>query len=44
MRGFNNIRGKIGERDKLIDIQTTIKLANEDGVVTYEEIRESLRK
>jgi hypothetical protein len=44
MRGFNNLRGTVAERDKLVDIKTTIKLANEDGVITFEEIRESLRK
>jgi hypothetical protein len=44
MRGFNNLRGSVAERDKLVDIKTTIKLANEDGVITFEEIRESLRK
>jgi hypothetical protein len=43
-RGYNNIRGAVAERDKLIDIQTTVKLAAEDGVVTFDEIRDSLRK
>jgi hypothetical protein len=38
------LRGSVAERDKLVDIKTTIKLANEDGVITFEEIRESLRK
>ena len=44
MRGYNNIREMILERDKLIDIKETVKLAGDDGVVTYDEIRESLRK
>ena len=44
MRGYNNVRGIVGERDKMIDIRSTVKLAAEDGVVTYEEIRENLRK
>ena len=43
-RGYNNVREVVGERDKLLDIQTTIKLAADDGVVTFEEIRGDLRK
>jgi len=43
-RGYNNIREKVGERDKMIDIQEVVKLAADDGVVTYEEIRENLRR
>ena len=43
-RGYNNTREIVAKRDKLIDIQTTIKLAADDGVVTFDEIRESLRK
>ena len=43
-RGYNNVREIVAERDKLLDIQTTIKLAADDGVVTFEEIRDSLRK
>ena len=43
-RGYNNVREVVGERDKLIDIKEVVKLAGEDGVVTYDEIRESLRK
>ena len=43
-RGYNNVREVISERDKLLDIQTTVKLAADDGVVTFEEIRENLRK
>ena len=42
-RGYNNVREVVGERDKLIDIKEVVKLAGEDGVVTYDEIRESLR-
>ena len=44
LRGYNNIRAVVSERDKMIDIQGAIKIAGEDGVVTYEEIRESLRR
>merc|ERR1719273_1972818 len=43
-RGYNNIREKVGERDKMIDVQEVVKLAADDGVVTYEEIRENLRR
>ncbi len=43
-RGYNNVREMVAQRDKLVDIQTTIKLAAEDGVVTFDEIRENLRK
>ena len=43
-RGYNNVREVISERDKLLDIQTTVKLAADDGVVTFDEIRENLRK
>ena len=43
-RGYNNVREIVSERDKLLDIQTTIKLAADDGVVTFDEIRDSLRK
>ena len=44
MRGYNNVRGIVGERDKMLDIRTIVKLASDDGVVTYDEIRENLRK
>ena len=44
MRGYNNVREYIHERDKLLDIKATVKLAADDGVVTYDEIRENLRK
>jgi len=44
MRGYNNIIGTVGMRDKMIDIENAIKLANADGVVTYEEIRMELKK
>ena len=36
--------GKVGKRDKLIDIENALKLANADGTVTYEEIRQNLKK
>ena len=31
-------------RDKMIDVENAIKLANEDGCVTFEEIRTELKK
>ena len=31
-------------RDKMIDVENAIKLANDDGVVTFEEIRMELKK
>jgi len=43
-RGYNNMLGKVGKRDKLIDIENALKLANADGTVTYEEIRQNLKK
>ncbi len=43
-RGYNNIREMFYTRDKLIDIKETVKLASEDGIVTYDEVRDSLRK
>jgi len=43
-RGYNNILGSVAMRNKLIDVENAIKLANEDGTVTYEEIRSQLKK
>ena len=42
-RGYNNVREMVHTRDKLIDIQAVVKLAADDGVVTYDEIRDALR-
>ena len=36
--------GKCGKRSKLIDIENALKLANADGLVTYEEVRQNLKK
>ena len=44
LRGYNNVREIVSERDKMIDIQGVVKIAGDDGVVTYDEIRESLRR
>ena len=43
-RGYNNMLGHIGGRNKYIDIENALKLAGSDGVVTYEEIRQNLKK
>eukprot|EP00094_Tigriopus_californicus_P010741 TCALIF_10360-PA protein Name:"Similar to Pkd2l1 Polycystic kidney disease 2-like 1 protein (Mus musculus)" AED:0.18 eAED:0.18 QI:118/0.86/1/1/0.8/0.75/16/1264/740 len=43
-RGYNNVREMFFSRDKILDIKATVKLAADDGVVTYDEIRENLRK
>lgn len=43
-RGYNNMLGKMGSRNKAIDIETALKLANNDGTVTFEEIRQNLKK
>jgi polycystin 2 len=43
-RGYNNMLGKVGLRNKLIDIENALKLANADGQVTYEEVRQNLKK
>ncbi|XP_037094616.1 polycystin-2-like [Pollicipes pollicipes] len=45
-RGYNNMMGKLGKRDKLIDIQNALKLAdtNSDGIYSFDEIRKNLKK
>merc|ERR1712038_2119715 len=43
-RGYNNVMGKMGARNKSIDIENALRLANADGIVTYEEIRQNLKK
>ena len=43
-RGYNNVLGSVAMRNKLIDVENAIKLANADGQVTYEEIRAQLKK
>merc|ERR1719430_2536467 len=43
-RGYNNILGSVAMRNKLIDVENAIKLANDDGSVTYDEIRNQLKK
>ena len=44
-RGYNNMLGKVGSsRDKAIDIENALKLANSDGAITYDEVRQNLKK
>jgi len=43
-RGYNNVLGSVALRNKLIDVENAIKLANDDGTVTYDEIRAQLKK
>ncbi|GAB6019631.1 TRP-like ion channel Pkd2 [Chamberlinius hualienensis] len=46
LRGYNNVLGKLGRRDKIIDLQTAIKLAdsNCDGTMSFDEIRRHLKQ
>ncbi|XP_069958832.1 polycystin-2 isoform X1 [Cherax quadricarinatus] len=45
-RGYNNMMGKLGKRDKLIDLQNAIKLSDSDndGLLTFDAIRANLKK
>merc|ERR1712032_1221736 len=43
-RGYNNVLGSVALRNKLIDVENAIKLANDDGTVTYDEIRNQLKR
>lgn len=36
-------KGSVSMRDKMIDVENAIKLANEDGNVTFDEIRAALK-
>merc|ERR1712223_1364209 len=43
--GGNNVKGYLGILDRGIDVENAIKIAAmDDGFVTYEELRENLRK
>merc|ERR1712051_252608 len=43
--GVNNVKGSMGIQDRGVDVENAIKLAAaDDGFVTYDEIREHLRK
>ncbi|TRY80381.1 hypothetical protein TCAL_04863 [Tigriopus californicus] len=43
--GVNNVKGYLGIHDRAIDVENAIKLAAaDDGFVTYEGLRENLRK
>lgn len=45
-RGYNNIRGRFGDRNRRVDIEHALKLAgaNSDGEITYEELRQNLKR
>ena len=40
----NILQGKVGARNRNIDLENAIKMANSDGLITFEEIRHSLKK
>ncbi len=45
MQGYNNLLGRAGgTRDKGIDMENALKLANADGIITYDEVRQNLKK
>ena len=43
-RGYNNLLGKMGERNREIDIETALKVASYDGKATFQELRQNLKK
>ncbi|XP_054715957.1 polycystin-2-like [Uloborus diversus] len=45
-KGFNNVMGKLGKRNQLLDLQNALKLAdaNGDNKLTFEEVRQKLRQ
>ncbi len=43
-RGYNNLLGQVASRDKAIDIENALKIAAEDGVITFEEVRANLKR
>ena len=43
-RGYNNMLGHVSGKNKYIDIENALKIAGQDGIVTYEEIRQNLKK
>ncbi len=44
MRGYHNVMSKVGMRNRLFDIEHALRLAAADGEITYEEIRQNLKK
>ncbi|GFQ87964.1 polycystin-2 [Trichonephila clavata] len=44
-RGYNNILGKLGKRDKIQDIQNALRIADFDGdkKLSYQEVRQQLK-
>lgn len=45
-KGINNMMGKLGKRDQLLDLQNALKLAdtNGDNKLSFEEVRQKLRQ
>ncbi|KFM66211.1 Polycystin-2, partial [Stegodyphus mimosarum] len=45
-KGFNNMMGKLGKRNQLLDLQNALKLAdtNGDNKLSFEEVRQKLRQ
>ncbi|XP_076348881.1 polycystin-2-like protein 1 isoform X3 [Tachypleus tridentatus] len=45
-RGYNNLMGRVGKRDKIIDIQSALKLADQDGnmKLSFDEIQRALKR
>ena len=43
-KGYNNLIGQFGQRNRAIDIENALRLANDDGSLTYEEVRQNLKK
>ena len=43
-RGVNNAMGRVGNRSRTLDIENAIKFAATDGIVTYDEVRQNLKK
>lgn len=44
-KGYNNILGKLGKRDQIVDIQNALKMAdtNHDNKLTFDEVRKTLK-
>lgn len=45
-RGYNNFLGKLGRRDKFLDVENALKLceADKDGYLTFDEVRKNLKR
>ena len=43
--GYINLLQKLGQRDQIMDIENALRLSGaDDGIATYEEIRQNLKK